>query len=56
MAVIKSHSEKNVCNSVTSTQRALPANSELGWKRLTVTNALTYFTTELITGVKGFIV
>ncbi len=54
--MIKSHSEKNVCNSVTSTQWALPTNIEIGWKRLTVTNAITYCNTELITGVKGFIV
>jgi len=35
---------------------ALPTNIRLGWKGLTVTNALAYCGTELITAVKSFIV
>jgi len=32
----------------------LPANTRIGWKRLTVTNTLAYYNTELITNVKRF--
>jgi hypothetical protein len=33
-----------------------PVNIRLGWKRLTVTNALTYYKVEFITAVSSFIV
>ncbi len=39
-----------------STLRVSPAHIRLGWKWLTVTNCLAYFTSALIMAVKSFIV